>query len=168
MKSPHRAAHHHGEDTLFCLLHTFHRRQQLINPHGNLIAIGDGQGVFAVGAPRHQGIFVCLRQAGQVDQRVIDKLHQMTVEFLHDKQMGRLLNVLGRHAVVHVLAAFCITSLHQHLNDRHKPVTNLTHQPIDLRQIDPFQLAVGGDIFCRSSRDHTDLGLRHRQSAFHI
>ncbi|VTR54034.1 Uncharacterised protein [Serratia fonticola] len=109
--------------------------------------------MFAVGAPRHQGIFVCLRQAGQIDQRVIDKLHQMTVEFLHDQQMGRLLYVLGRHAVVHVLAAFCITSLHQYLNDRHKPVANLTHQSVDLARSIRSNWQLAGNIFCRSSRD---------------
>ena len=163
-----RAAEHAHQQAWFAVVEPGAMAPEFIQPDRNLEAKGDGQGVLAMGAPGHQRVAVLARQFGQhrfeIGQASLDNGDGVLA--LQDD--GRVHDVLGRRAVMDVLAGPVRAGVLEHPDERDDRMQGQVDLSLHLDDVHQLGPAFAGDLLGRPGRDHPELGLGLGQSDFDI
>ena len=142
--------------------------RQLVQPHGALVAEGNGQGLHAMGAARHGRVPMGPGQPRQLLAHGRHVAHDHGMHFLELQRDAGVDHVLGGGAVMQPLAVVAAAARLQLLERRHQGVFDAADLGRHLGDVDVVGLGLGADLAGRLGRDDAELGLGLGQGRLEI
>jgi hypothetical protein len=142
--------------------------QQLVDPHGDLVAEGGGQGVLAMRAAGDGRVGRAFGKIGHRREQFPDLAEKDRMRLAQHQQVAGLGDVLGRRAPMHPTAVRLADHAAELPDQRHDGVAGACEALVDALAVEQRELRLGSDRLGCFGGDDAQLGLRPCQSGLDV